>query len=125
MTLFSDLRPAKSLQDPFLREGGRRVPLKLRPLVIGPGDNGEQPDANAARRARGELEAREEFHSDTHLAGWDDRQGRVARTGGFERSVGRWRSCEGVSRGAMVDTGKGSVRNRRDRGAMMLRMLAR
>ena len=42
MTLSSTLRPAKSLQDTLLGAGGRRVLLKLRPLVIWPRDNGEQ-----------------------------------------------------------------------------------
>jgi hypothetical protein len=38
--------------------------------------------------------------------------------------VGRWRSCGRASRGAVVGTGKGSVRNRHDRGAMRPRKFA-
>ena len=40
--LSSTLRAAKRLQDALLGTGGRRVPLKLRSLVIRPRDNGEQ-----------------------------------------------------------------------------------
>jgi hypothetical protein len=42
MTVHNTLRPAKSLQDTLFGAGGRRVPFKLWPLVIGPRDNGKQ-----------------------------------------------------------------------------------
>src|SRR5580658_4924128 len=42
MTLSNTLRPAKCLQDALLGAGGRRVLLKLWPLIIWPRNNGEQ-----------------------------------------------------------------------------------